>query len=363
MVEDTIIRKAIQVDGKIHKIMSTATQLPIPAHFAASKVGEVWRVPYQTLAASAKDWANQHQIAPSAHDKTRICLLAIDVQNTFCIPEFELFVSGRSGMGAVEDNIRLCEFIYHNLGQITEIALTMDTHTAAQIFHPVFWVDPAGEHPPAMTMISPEAVEQGVWRVNPVIAVSLGQNYQQLQDYALHYVRQLSQNNKYLLTIWPYHSMLGGIGHAIVSAVEAACFFHNLARSSQTVFEIKGGNPFTENYSVLKPEVLIDHNQRSIAQKNHLFLQKLLSFDAVIIAGQAKSHCVAWTIDDLLTEIQATNPKLAQKVYLLEDCTSPVVVPGVVDFTDPANAAYQRFADAGMHLVKSTEPIEALLSR
>jgi len=41
----------------------------------------------------------------------------------------------------------------------------------------------------------------------------------------------------------------------------------------------------------------------------------------------------------------------------LEDCTSPVVVPGVVDFTDSAEAAYQRFANAGMHRVLSTQPI------
>ncbi len=341
--------------------MSTATQLPLPAHFAAAQVGEVWRVPYQSLAASAKDWVKQHQITPSAVDQMRVCLLAIDVQNTFCIPEFELFVGGRSGMGAVEDNIRLCEFIYRNLGQITEIALTMDTHTAAQIFHAVFWINAEGEHPPAMSMISPEDVEQGVWQVNPAVADGLGQPFEQLQDYALHYVRQLSQDSKYLLTIWPYHSMLGGIGHAIVSAVEAACFFHNLARSSQTVFEIKGGNPLTENYSVLKPEVLIDQYQRSIAQKNSVFLQKLLSFDAIIIAGQAKSHCVAWTVDDLLTDLQAIDPKLAQKVYLLEDCTSPVVVPNVIDFTASADAAYQRFADAGMHVVKSTEPLETWL--
>jgi len=77
----------------------------------------------------------------------------------------------------------------------------------------------------------------------------------------------------------------------------------------------------------------------------------------VIVAGQAKSHCVAWTIDDLLTEVRAQDPKLVEKVYLLEDCTSPVVVPDVVDFTDQANAAFQRFADAGMHVVRSTDPI------
>ena len=33
--------------------------------------------------------------------------------------------------------------------------------------------------------------------------------------------------------------MLGGIGHALVSAVEEAIFFHNIARHSQTEFKIK----------------------------------------------------------------------------------------------------------------------------
>jgi len=34
-------------------------------------------------------------------------------------------------------------------------------------------------------------------------------------------------------------------------------------------------------------------------------------------------------------------------------------VPGVVDFTDAADAAYARFAEAGMHVVRSTEPIDS----
>ncbi len=337
---------------------SVSHSLPLPPHFEAGRVGQVWRVPYQARAEQARAWAKQHAIAPAAKDKTRLCLMAIDVQNTFCIPDFELFVGGRSGQGAVQDNVRLCEFIYRNLGLITEIAPTMDTHTVMQIFHSQFWVNDAGDNPPPMTMISLAQVQQGHWKVNPAIAHSLAKgNYLLLQSYALHYVQTLSQDGKYPLTIWPYHSMLGGIGHALVSAVEEACFFHNIARHSQTNFEIKGGNPLTENYSVLRPEVLDGPDGRPIAQKNTRFIQKLLEFDAVIIAGQAKSHCVAWTIADLLSEIQAQDPALAKKVYLLEDCTSAVVVPGVVDFTDQADAAFQRFADAGMHLVRSTEAI------
>jgi len=105
--------------------------------------------------------------------------------------------------------------------------------------------------------------------------------------------------------------------------------------------------------------VLEDVEGRQIAQKNTRFIQKLLQFDIVIIAGQAKSHCVAWTIADLLVDILLRDKKLAEKVYLLEDCTSPVVVPEVLDYTDQANAAFRRFAEAGMHVVRSTDPIES----
>ncbi len=81
----------------------------------------------------------------------------------------------------------------------------------------------------------------------------------------------------------------------------------------------------------------------------------------MFIAGQAKSHCVAWTINDLLNDILVHNERLVEKVYLLEDCTSPVVVPGVVDYTEQADAAFRKFAQAGMHVVRSTEPIQAWL--
>jgi nicotinamidase-related amidase len=224
-----------------------------------------------------------------------------------------------------------------------------------QIFHPIFWVDEAGENPAPMTMIAYEAVQAGEWRVNPAIAPSLQADLTHLETFALHYTKRLSADGKYPLTVWTYHSMLGGIGHALVAAVEEACFFHAIARCSQTHFEIKGGNPLTENYSVLRPEVLEDATGVAIAQKNTPLIETLLQFDRVMIAGQAKSHCVAWTIDDLLTEIQVYDATLAQKIYLLEDCTSPVVVPGIVDFTEAADAAFQRFAEAGMQIVKSTD--------
>ncbi|MHA2183344.1 MAG: isochorismatase, partial [Promethearchaeota archaeon] len=316
-------------------------ELPIPSHFDSNKIDEIWQVQYQNRFLEAQEWAKTHSVLPAAIDKFRICLMPIDVQNTFCLSTGELPV-----IGADKDNIRLCEFIYKNLRVISSIDPTLDTHTTNQIFHQTFWTNDAGEHPAPMTMISNDDVKNGTWKVSPSIAKTIGVNYVALQRYVQHYTQKLADKGKYSLCIWPFHSMLSGIGHALVASVEEAIFFHNITRNSQANYEIKGGSPLTENYSVLQPEVLDDYKGSAIAQKNVRFIEKLLSYDAIVIAGQAKSHCVAWTIADLLSEIDAKDPRLAKKVYLMEDCTSPVIVPGVVDFTDQANDAFKKFENA-----------------
>jgi nicotinamidase-related amidase len=318
-------------------------------------------VPYEERAREAEAWARAHGIAPAAGDAPRVCLVAVDVQNTFCLPDFELFVGGRSGTGAVDDNRRLCEFVYRNLAAITQIVPTLDTHRPLQIFHAAFLVDQEGKHPDPYTLVSADEVERGVWRVDPAAARALGLEERYVQEHLRHYTRALEEGGKYSLTIWPYHAMLGGIGYALVPAVEEAVLFHAIARRAQPDFQVKGAEPLTEHYSMLGPEVTEDHEGRPLGTKNEPLIDKLLEFDAVLIAGQAKSHCVAWTIDDLLTGIAARDRSLAEKVYLLEDCSSAVVVPGVADYTDEADAAFERFAEAGMRVVRSTEPISSWL--
>lgn len=333
--------------------------LPIPRHFDSAKVGEVWKVPYEERARDAAAWAKQHRISPAAADDFKICLVAVDVQNTFCIPGYELYVAGRSGTGAVDDNRRLCEFIYRNLHVLTQICPTLDTHQVMQIFHAVYLVDSAGAHPAPFTLVSEEDIDKGVWAFNPELCQSLGIDKDYGQRHLKHYARRLREKGKYDLTIWPYHAMLGGIGHALVSSLEEAIFFHSMVRYSQADFHPKGDNPLTEHYSVIGPEVLEDPDGKAIAQKSTKFFEKLLYFDAVLIVGQAKSHCVAWTVDDLLEQVIANGRNLVNKVYLLEDCTSAVVIPDVIDYTDPADAAFRRFADAGIHVVRSTDPIDS----
>jgi nicotinamidase-related amidase len=332
--------------------------LPLPPYYEEEKVSQVWRVPYQERAEQARKWAEDHQIKPARIDGFKIAFLGIDLQNTFCIPDFELFVAGRSGMGAVEDCKRICEFIYRNLGVLTRIYMTMDTHMAVQIFHPIFLIDDKGEHPPPLTMVTEADIASGRWRFNPDIAESLGILPENGQEHLRHYTHKLKGKKKYDLTVWPYHAMLGGIGHALVSSVEQAVFFHTIARQIQAEFVVKGQLAKTESYSAIGPEVLEDKDGEQIARKDQTIIKLVEDYDIVIIAGEAKSHCVSWTIDDLLAEIKVGDEKLAQKVYLLEDCTSPVVVPGVVDYSDEADSSFQRFAEAGMHIVRSTDPIK-----
>ena len=331
-------------------------ELPVPGHFDPSRVGEVWRVPYEDRAREAQAWADEHAFGPAAEDGFRLCLLAVDVQNTFCIPGFELFVAGRSGSAAVDDSRRLCEWIYRNLGSVTRVLASLDTHHAMQVFHAIWLVDEEGRHPAPYTLVSAEDVASGRWRANTAAAEALGIDAGYARRHLADYTRRLAQGRKYDLTVWPYHGMLGGIGHALVSAVEEAIFFHGVARYSQPGFQVKGDNPLTEHYSMLGPEVTEGPDGEQLGGLNAALIETLLGFDAVVVAGQAKSHCVAWTISDLLSGLGTR--ELAAKVYLLEDCTSPVVVPGVVDYTDEADAAFERYAAAGMHVVRSTDPIE-----
>jgi nicotinamidase-related amidase len=326
-------------------------ELPLPPHVDLGRVGEVWRVDYEARFRDATAWAEEHGLSPASTDSTRVCLLAVDAQNTFCTPGFELFVAGRSGTGALDDSRRLCAFVYHHLDLITQSVVTLDTHQAFQIFHAPFLVDAEGGHPDPYTLVTVEDVARGRWRVDPAAAQILGLD--RPDEYLAGYVRALADGGKYDLTTWPFHAMLAGIGHALVSAVEEALFFHAIARGSQTRFEIKGQHPLTEHYSALGPEVLRGASGELLGERNTTLVEYLTGFDAVIMAGQAKSHCVAWTVEELLQDV----PEIAPRLYLLEDCTSPVVVPGAVDYSDDAHEAFARFAEAGAHVVRSTDPV------
>ncbi|MDB4958950.1 MAG: Nicotinamidase [Myxococcales bacterium] len=338
--------------------------LPTPTFFDPNRAAEwSYRPDAAQLATAANAWRAQHHLKPSAADEMRVHLLLIDVQKDFCFPEGTLYVAGRSGRGAIDDSRRIAEFVYRNLGSLTEITTTLDTHLAYQIFFPSFWLDKADQPLTAYRTITSDQIAAGEVRPNPAMAKWLcGGNYTWLCKQVQFYCKELERAGKYQLYLWPPHCLLGSDGHALAGIVHEARLFHSFARTAQSSVEVKGGNPLTENYSVLRPEVMSRFDGAALAQRNTQFVQTLLAGDAVIIAGQAASHCVKSTIDDLLDEIAAQDPALARKVYLMTDCMSAVTVPDgkggfAADFTTQAEAALQKFADAGMHLVKSTDPI------
>ncbi len=343
----------------------TRKTLPVPSLYDAKHASDWnYRPDQLSLLGAAEAWRKRHGLKPAGSDRFKLHMLMIDVQKDFCFPEGTLYVGGRSGTGAIEDSGRLAEFIYRNLDAITTVTATMDTHFAFQIFFPAFWLDRNDAHPAPFTEVTVADVREGKLRPNPAMAWWLcNGNYAWLCRQVEFYCDELEKAGKYKLFLWPPHCLLGDAGHALAGVIHEARLFHAYARGNQSGAEVKGGNPLTENYSVLRPEVLMRHDGSPLAQKNANFIKTLLSADAVVVAGQAASHCVKSSIDDLLDEIKAQDPKLARKVYVMTDGMSSVTVPDgkggfFADYTPQAEAAFQRFADAGMYLVKSTDPIE-----
>jgi nicotinamidase-related amidase len=178
----------------------------------------------------------------------------------------------------------------------------------------------------------------------------------------LEYTKRLEEAGKYVLTIWPYHTLLGGLSHALVPALMEAAIFHAIARRAQTHFETKGTHAMTENYSVLSPEVK-ELSGKAVGAFNAPFMRLLLEYDRVYVFGQAKSHCVLSTLKDIQEHVEKTDPALAKKIYILEDCMSPVPPPPLnplppsLDFPRIADEAIADFKRAGMNVVRSTDPL------
>lgn len=302
-----------------------------PGFYDPTKVGDVWI----ERAGLVAEEAAKLPALPASSDKTRIAAFGIDCQIGFATPGASLFVPG-----AVEDTRRTIEWLYRNLGQITEITMSLDTHRVFQIFHPSFWIDDSGNHPAPFTVITVDDVAKGKWR---------GTSH---EAECRAYVERLAAQGNYVLTIWPYHALLGGVSHAIVPALMEAITFHALVRHTPTVFEQKGEAELTESYSVLSPEV-----KEKDSDFNQALVDRLMTFDRVYVFGQAKSHCVLSTLEDLA---QKGDPN---KVWILEDAMSPVPPPPLhplppeLDFPKVAARAFEALAARGMHIVKTTDPL------
>ncbi len=243
-------------------------------------------------------------------------LLIIDPQNDFCNPgdkngnkRGSLYVEG-----AEKDMERLSTWIRKKKKNIDFIIITIDSHQPNDISHPNFWIDKNGNQAPPFTQISSKDVETGKWsaRFEP--------------KKCLNYLRELEIQGEYPHIIWPVHCVIGSNGAAIYQPLtDAIIEWTEQGKFYQTV--TKGTFPFTEHFGAFKAQVP-DTNQPE-TKLNIKLLRTLNNYRNIYIAGEAKSHCVANSMKQILDEA----PDLAKKIIVLTDTMSNV--SGFETIADP----------------------------
>ena len=303
-----------------------------PDFYEPNRIGRLFYPDVSTIATQA----DSAGLSPAEDDTIRVLLLIIDMQVDFCHEGGTLYVPG-----ALDDIRRLIEFVYRNAERISHITCSLDSHYPFQIFHPAWWVDAEGMHPPPFTIISAEDVEGGRWR--PVFKT----------EWSAQYVKRLGQEAKKQLTIWPYHVPIGAVGNALDPELWSAVFWHSMARRSQPTWWTKGGIPQTEHYSILKPEIEVPEEPQGTLSAD--FIQALAEYDYLVIAGEAESHCVLETAEDLV-RVFRDRPDQLEKIHILRDCTSPVLHPEI-DFHAIAQKRFAEHEKLGLRFINSTDPL------
>jgi nicotinamidase-related amidase len=341
---------------------------PVP-DFYRSADAALWdyRADPAELGRRAEEWRARHGIRAAAADRAHVELLLVDLQRDFCLPGGALYVGGRSGRGALDDTDRVVRFLYRNLDRITGITATLDTHHPFQIFFADFWLDAAGARLSPFREVTAAQVRRGEARPDPALAGFLaGGDAEWLRRQALDYCERLEAAGKYRLYLWPPHCLAGGDGHALTGVVQAARLFHAWCRRAPNRPVLKGEAALSEHYSALAPEVLRAHDGGPLGEVQRALCDRLFACDAVVVAGQAASHCVKATVEDLIAEAGRRDPGFVSRIWLLEDAMSAIAVPDperpgefLVDFTAEVEATLARFAAAGVRRLRTTDPLPA----
>ena len=222
-------------------------------------------------------------------------------------PQRDFHSGGSLGIpGADEDSARIAGFIRSNIDAIDEIYVSLDSHHRIHIAHGIFWKNDAGNHPPPFTLIRNEDVAAGTW--TPVDVSK--------RDYALAYTRALEEKGRFVLRIWPEHCLVGTQGHAVVPVLNEALQEWVYRKMKPVEYIHKGLNCLTEMYSAIAAEVPLSEDPST--HSNHQLLRQLHRADELFFCGEAKSHCVNYTMRDVAAHWERDRVALV----LLNDCTS-----------------------------------------
>lgn len=266
----------------------------------------------------------------------KIHLVVIDPQNDFMDqPSAALRVAG-----ATADMQRLAAFVHTFGDRLEDIHVTMDSHQIVDIAHPAWWKDAQGNSPAPYTIITVDDIETSIWTTRDPRA----------RARSLEYAKALATGGKYQLMIWPPHCLIGSVGHAIQPDLEQALRAWCEKEFAMIDFVTKGTNPYTEHYGGLMAEVP-DASDPS-TQLNVRLIETLQQADVILIAGEALSHCVKETLNQIVDNIGAEH---LQKIQIMTDCTSPVAaVHGGPDFPAIAQQWVTDMQKKGVLLTTST---------
>jgi len=258
---------------------------------------------------------------------TKTALLIIDAQYDFCNPQGALYVPG-----AEKDVERIAQLIAIDGEKIDEIFVTLDTHHVLDIAHPLFWEDPNGNTVAPFTLISSAAVIAGKWVPR----------YH--KEHVLEYLKTLENEGEFKHFIWPEHCLIGSKGAALDDTIMHAilAWTHRTGKDYKAI--PKGLNPLTEHFGVFKAHVYIDNAPDTELNKNLLI--ELDTFDRILIVGEARSHCVATSIKQIVQYA----PDLITKVSVLTDCMSDVT-----NWEHLADPIFEDAKQKGMSFVTSRE--------
>lgn len=243
----------------------------------------------------------------------KLGLFVIDPQNDFCEKNGSLFVDG-----ADKDMEKLSKMISRLGNKLKSIFVTMDSHHNFDIAHPAFWVNQNLEHPTPYTVITSNDVESGVWKTS----------LKQFSDWALEYVKGLESKGRFPLCVWPPHCLIGSWGNNIQKDLFASLNEWEIKNPSNFVrYQTKGSNFKTEHYSVFEAEYPDPEDPST--QFNSMFAEAINSCDKVLIAGEARTHCV---INSLRSLIDFMGEDFIKKMIFIEDASSNVLaIPALID--------------------------------
>lgn len=240
--------------------------------------------------------------------KTIERLLIIDPQNDFC----DLPASALPVPGSCNDLLRLASFIDTCKSKIDDIVVSLDSHPTIAIERPDFWRTTNGNPPAPFTVVTAKDVQAHLY-------VPANES---LYDYAIEYCTNLQNSGKYTLMLWPAHCVLGTNGHAVFEPLMTQIMNWERFAAKNSTMILKGMHPLTEQYSAVKAEIPIPNEP--LTQTNTQLVNALFSAPNneqinVFVAGEALSHCVKATLEDLM-QIAPQNVTFT----LLTDACSPV---------------------------------------